>query len=287
MEKSRREFIRKSLLGALMVNFGGTTMLSSCSDNRLRELGLITGVIQKELKEDWEKTLRKVAVIGYRYLEFGDFFGNDRAAFLKVMKEINLTPLAGGTSMAPMKKDGALQKMIDESLALGKKYMVCYWPWMDGGDNKTLDDFKTASDDLNRLGEICKKGGIRFLMHNHNKEFVPVKGYRWGYEVMLENTDPDLVGMELDLYWITYGGGDPIYLFDHYPHRFEIFHVKDMDKTPEKLYTCPGNGVIDFTSIFARSKDAGVKYYVVEIDENPDPMQCIEDSFHYLTDLRF
>lgn len=287
MEKSRREFIRQSVLGALMLNFGGTVLLTSCSGNRLKELGLITGVIQKELEQDWKKTLRKVAGIGYRYLEFGNFYGNSRENFIKFMNETGLKPLAGGTSLAPMKKEGALKKMIDDALALGKQYMVCYWPWMDDGNNKSLDDFKTASDDMNRLGEICNKAGIRFLMHNHNKEFVPVKGYKWGYEVMLENTDPELVGMELDLYWITYGGGDPIYLFDHYPHRFDIFHVKDMDKTPEKLYTCPGNGVIDFAPIFARSKDAGVKYYVVEIDENPEPMQCIEDSYHYLTNLKF
>ena len=287
MEKSRRDFIRQSLLGALALNFGGAAFLNSCSGNHLNELGLITGVIEKELEQDWEKTLRKVAGIGYRYLEFGDFFGSDRDTFLKIMKAINLKPLAGGTALAAMKDQAAFQKMIDEALALGKQYMVCYWPWMDGGDNKNLDDFKTASDDMNRLGEICKKSGIRFLMHNHNKEFVPVKGYRWGYEVMLENTDPALVGMELDLYWITYGGGDPVYLFDKYPHRFEIFHVKDMDKTPERIYTCPGNGIIDFASLFARSKDAGVKYYVVEIDENSEPIQCIENSYNYLMNLKF
>jgi sugar phosphate isomerase/epimerase len=287
MEKSRREFVKQSLLGAIFLNAGGASLLTSCSDSRINELGLITGVIEKELEQDWEKTLRKVAGIGYRYLEFGNFFGNDKERFLKVMNETGIKPLAGGTSLAGMKKEEDLMQMIDDALSLGKKYMVCYWPWMDGGDNKTLDDFKTASEEMNRLGEICNKAGIRFLMHNHNKEFVPVQGYRWGYEVMLENTDPKLVGMELDLYWITFGGGDPFYLFDKYPGRYEIFHVKDMDRTPEKLYTCPGNGVIDFAKIFARSKDAGVKYYVVEIDNNPDPIQCIQNSYQYLMNLKF
>ena len=186
-----------------------------------------------------------------------------------------------------MKKEGEPDRMIDEALALRKKYLVCYWPWMDGGDHKTLDDFKAAALEMNRLGDICNKSGIRFLMHNHNKEFVPVTGYRWGYEVMLQNTDPRLVGMELDLYWITKGGGDPIYFLEQYKHRFEILHVKDMDHPPDRLYTCPGYGIIDFASIFAKARRAGVKYYVVEVDETPDPVKCIEDSYKYLKDLRF
>jgi sugar phosphate isomerase/epimerase len=77
-------------------------------------------------------------------------------------------------------------------------------------------------------------------------------------------------------------------LFNEYPGRYEMFHVKDMDNTSdEKNFTCPGYGVIDFASIFAKSKQAGVKYYIVEIDRHPEPMQCIEDSFHYLKNLRF
>ena len=90
--------------------------------------------------------------------------------------------------------------------------------------------------------------------------------------------------MQLDLYWIIKGGGDPLYLFEKYPGRYKIFHVKN---TPEKLYTCPGYGVIDFGEIFAKSKAAGVEYYIVEIDRHPEPMQCIEDSYNYLINLKF
>ena len=287
MTTSRRDFLKQGALGTALLGFGIPSILSSCMKGRIEEPGLIVGVIRKELEEDWEGTLRKVAGMGYKYLEFGNHYGPDKETFKEFLKEIDLKPLAGGTSISEMKKEDQFKKMIDDSLDLGKKYMVCYWPWTDSGDNKKLDDFKIAADDLNKLGEICNQAGSRFLFHNHNKEFVPVGGYQWGYEVILENTDPELVGMELDLYWITKGGGDPLYLFNKYPHRYEIFHVKDMDKTSEKLYTCPGYGVIDFVSIFAKSGQAGVKYYVVEIDENPDPMKCVEVSCQYLKGLRF
>ncbi|MBA2330350.1 MAG: sugar phosphate isomerase/epimerase, partial [Flavisolibacter sp.] len=177
--------------------------------------------------------------------------------------------------------------IIDEALLLEKKYLVCYWPWTDSGNNKNLDDFKKTAEDLNTLGELCNRKGIRLAMHNHDKEFVPVEGYQWGYEVLLKETDPAKVVMMLDLYWITKGSGDPIQLLKDYPDRFELFHVKDMDRTPEKLYTCPGYGIIDFKKIFAQAKKTNIKHYIVEIDKADEPMACLQDSFSYLKKLRY
>lgn len=286
MNNTRRDFLKKSALSSALLSLG---MIPSCQvgPHKLDKIGLIGGVIRDEIENDYKSTLRKVADIGYTYYEFGNFLGPSLVDFKSFLKEIGLVPLAGGSSLAQMIEEDELKKMIDEALALDKKYMVCYWPWMDGGDNKSLDDFKVASERMNQLGEKCNRMGIRFAMHNHDKEFVPVEGYRWGYEVMLRETDPKLVAMQLDLYWIIKGGGDPLILFEEYPGRYEMFHVKDMDKTKEKRYTCPGDGIIDFKSIFAKSRQAGVKYYIVEIDQHPAPMQCIEDSYHYLEDLRF
>lgn len=286
MKNTRREFLKKSVLGTTLVSLG---MLDGCTSrpHSIKDLGLITGVISRELKEDYKKTLTRVSEIGYKYLEFGNYMGPSPEEFKSFLNDLGIIPLAGGSSMAQMIQEDELKKMVDAALSLNKKYMVCYWPWMDDGNNKKLDDFKQAAERLNRLGEQCNQMGIRFAFHNHDKEFVPVQGYQWGCEVLLEETDPNLAVMELDLYWITKGGGDPLVLFDKYPGRFEIFHVKDMENTPEKLYTCPGYGIIDFASIFAQSKKAGVKYYVVEIDQYPEPMQCVEDSFQYLKSLKF
>ncbi|GEO11891.1 sugar phosphate isomerase/epimerase family protein [Segetibacter aerophilus] len=248
---------------------------------------MIVNVIGDELKKDWQGTLRTVAEIGYDNLEFSGYYGDNREQFKKFMKDIGLKPLSAGSSLGQMKKEDALKKMIDDALYLEKKYLVCYWPWMDSGDNKKLDDFKKAADEMNKLGEQVNKAGLRFAFHNHDKEFVEVAGYKWGYEVFLKETDPSKVAMLLDLYWITKGGGDPVQLLQQYPKRFELFHVKDMDKTSEKSFTCPGYGIIDFKRIFAEAKKAGVKHYIVEIDKAPNPMQCIKDSYAYLNNLRF
>ena len=283
---SRRKFIHQTSLGGLGLFMGGS-LLNGINFNRLDTVGLIVNVLEKELKSDWQDTLRKVASKGYSQLEYGNYYGDSIEYFKKFMNSIHLQSLSGGSSMAEMKKEAVLNKMIEEALYLQKKYIVCYWPWMDDGNNKNLDDFKKAADDLNGLGEYCNKAGIRLAFHNHDKEFVPVKGYTFGYEVILNETEPQNVCMLLDLYWITKGGGDPVKFLEEYPNRFEIFHVKDMDNTSEKLYTCPGYGIIDFKKIFAAAEKTNVKYYIVEIDQTDNPMECIQNSYDYLTNLRF
>jgi sugar phosphate isomerase/epimerase len=284
---SRKTFVQQTLLASAGVIISGPLSATSESGKRLKKIGLILNVLQKEMQSDWEGTLRKVAAMGYRQLEFGNYYGESLQSFKKFLDEVGLQPIAGGAAMAQLKKSDVLKKMIDDSLYMGKQYLVCYWPWMDSGNNKTLDDFKRASDDLNVIGEQCTKAGIRFAMHNHDKEFVPVQGYQWGYQVMLEQTDPAKVAMLLDLYWVTKGGGDPVSLLRNYPKRFELFHVKDMDKTSEQLYTCPGYGVIDFKKIFAVAKQSNVKHFIVEIDQAENPMTCVQDSFTFLKNLRY
>lgn len=284
---SRRGFLQQTTLSSLSVIAGSSFMHPNGATSKLKEIGLIVNVIEAELKKDWQGTLRAVAEMGYNNLEFSNYFGDSREQFKKFMKEIGLKPLSGGSSLGQMKKEDVLQKMIDDALYLEKKYLICYWPWMDSGDNKKLDDFKKAAEEMNKLGEQVNKAGLRFAFHNHDKEFVGVEGYQWGYEVFLKETDPAKVAMLLDLYWITKGGGDPVQLLKQYPNRFELFHVKDMDKTAERSFTCPGYGIIDFKTIFAEAKKAGVKHYIVEIDKAPNPMECIRDSYTYLKNLRF
>jgi len=284
--QSRRKFIIQSLLAAGIAGSEGFSILSP-TEEKITEIGLIPTVIDSNLKENWKSALQEVAEIGYAWLEFGKYYGPDPAEFKKFMKEIGLKPLAGGGAMAGMKNPEQLKRMIDSALELDKKYLVCYWPWMDNGNNKKLDDFKRAADDLNEIGKQCNQSGIIFAFHNHDKEFVPVEGHRWGYEVILEQTYPQQVSMLMDLYWITKGAGDPIYFMERYPERFSMFHVKDMDNTPSQLYTCPGYGIIDFPKIFAHARKAGVKYYTVEIDQHENGMQCLRDSYNYLKNLRF
>jgi sugar phosphate isomerase/epimerase len=287
MDKTRRNFLKQSVCSGALLSLGGSAFFSCDTQGQIKKLGLITGVIRDEIKNDYRTTLRKVAEIGYNYLEIGNYLGSSMEEFKTFLKEINLKPIAGGASIADMMEESKLVKIIDDALEMDKEYLICYWPWLDAGNDKEREDFLEAAERLNKVGRKCKEMGIKFAFHNHDKEFVAIEGYQWGYEAILENTDPSQVDMQLDLYWIIKGGGDPLKLFDKYPGRYKLFHVKDMENSPEKLFTCPGYGTIDFAGIFSKSKMAGVKYYIVEIDRHPEPMQCIEDSYNYLMNLRF
>lgn len=287
MDQTRREFIKKTALGSAMISLGGKSLISCKPTGRINELGIITGVLRHEINIDYKGTFEKVADIGYKYLEIGNYLGPSQDHFKDFLKEINLVPIAGGASIRAMMDEEKLKTLVEDALDMGKKYMVCYWPWLETGPGKTLDDFLKTAERINKIGQRCTSLGIKFAYHNHDQEFIPVDGYNWGYEAILENTDSAYVDMELDIYWAIKGGGDPIKLFKKYPGRFKIFHVKDMDNTPEQVYTCPGYGVIDFAEIFSYAEKAGVEYYIVEIDKHPEPIQCIQDSYDYLINLRF
>jgi len=140
----------------------------------------------------------------------------------------------------------------------------------------------------NKFGEIFKKNGVRFAYHNHAYEFKKIDNII-PYDILLQGTQADLVAMEMDLYWITYGGHNPWEYFAKYPGRFELWHVKDMKDKVKKEMTTVGNGIIDFKKIFSLSKESGLKYYFVEQDtalEHP-PLENIKISLDYIKKMNF
>jgi sugar phosphate isomerase/epimerase len=123
--------------------------------------------------------------------------------------------------------------------------------------------------------------------HNHDFEFAAIGG-TVPYDLILAGTDPRTVQMEMDLYWVTKAGLNPVSLFEKHPGRFPLVHVKDMDNTPRKFFTEVGRGVIDFRTVFSKAKEAGIKHYFIEQDETPgDPLESVEISLNYLRALKF
>lgn len=283
---SKRKFIKTSALAIMGWSAGSSNLFAAPVDS-LTQIGLILGVVEKQMKANWEGTLEQIAAMGYSYIEYSSLYGRPLAEFKNKLQQLGLRSVAGGSVMAQMQDKNKLQKLIDESLQLEKKYLICYWPWLDDGTGKKEADFMKCASVLNSIGEQCSKAGIYFAMHNHDKEFVQVANKKTGYNILLEQTDPALVAMELDLYWSTFAGANPAALLLEYPGRFHLLHVKDMDKTTQKLYTCPGDGCIDFAHIFSAAKTSGVQYYNVEIDEHPAPIDCLKNSYTYLKTLRY
>jgi sugar phosphate isomerase/epimerase len=172
------------------------------------------------------------------------------------------------------------------ALALKAPYATCFWPWFHPLETLTLPQLEQIADQLNTCGRQCKEAGLIFAVHNHDRDFAPLDG-KPIFDRLLDLTDPDLVTVELDIYWAVKAGVDPVEYFARYPGRFHLFHVKDMDDTPEKKQAAIGAGTIDFARIFAESELAGVKHYIVELEGPSNNTPAAQQSAEYLKTLRF
>jgi sugar phosphate isomerase/epimerase len=285
MNTNRRQFLTTMGLATAGLSAGLPVWALEKKADRLDKIGFISGIVSNFLKEDWKGTLEKLAKQGYTEMETGNYMGNSLSEFKAVCKSLGIDVFAGGSSIADMLKEP--EKKIADALEMGKKYWVCYWPWLSDAKNITADEAKVAADNLNKLGEAARKGGIKFCWHNHNWEFEKATSEGLPFDILMKNTDPKTVKMELDIYWVRKGGGDPVECMKKYPGRYEILHVKDMDATPEKSFACPGSGIIDFRPVFREAWNQGVRHYIVERDNEQNGIECLRGSAEYLRNVRF
>ena len=282
---NRRSFLHRAFCGAV-VSLGtarlGLHALSSAG-KRISTIGLQLYTVRRELETDFAGTLEKVAALGFREVEFAGYFKHSPQEVKSILAHYQLSSPSAHISTAALR--GNLQEEIEAARAIGHQYLVC--GYLPAEERRSLDDYKRLVELLNRAGERLKKVGIQFGYHNHDFEFAAMEG-RLPYDMILAVTDPELVKMELDLYWITKAGQDPLKYFSAYPGRFPLIHVKDMDATPRHFFAEVGQGTIDFKKILAAARKAGVKHYFVEQDETPaSPFSSIKLSIDYLKRLEF
>jgi sugar phosphate isomerase/epimerase len=281
---TRRKFIQTLTAGAA-ASLAVNPLFAEGSGklNKLKNIGFIEGIIEKELKGDWKSVLRKTVSYGYKEIETGGFMGESAKTFLRDCNDIGIKPVAGGAVFS--KNRDEVNKSLDKLNALDLKYAVIYWPWLAGGPFG-LVDCKTSADMLNSIGELCKQRGLMLCWHNHNKEFISMEE-GLPFDFIMNHTDKDLVKCELDIYWVRKGGADPLEMLKKYKGRYSILHVKDMAPGTEQDFACPGSGIIDFPSIFSEAADQGIDHYFVERDNVTDGMECLRTSAEYLKNVRF
>jgi sugar phosphate isomerase/epimerase len=203
------------------------------------------------------------------------FWGMDHKEYKKYMDELGMKIISSHCNISDN-----FERKAAEAAAIGMKYLICPYK----GPQKSIDGFKKFADEFNKSGEICKKNGIRFAYHNHDYSFKAIDG-QMPQDVMMDNTDKELVDFEMDIYWVVAAGADPIAYFKKYPNRFRLCHVKDQIKTATDHESCHlGKGIIDFKSILKAGTDQGLKYYIVEQEAftGTNPLESAEIDAAYL-----
>ncbi len=249
---------------------------------RLERIGLQLYTVREALARDFEGTLARVAAIGYRDVEFAGYAGRRPESVTAVLERHNLRAPAAHVPLDMMRRQWAAT--VDAAHTLDHDFIIV--PWLDEKERRTIADYERLADELNRLGGAARKADLRLAYHNHDFEFTPIDG-RIPYDVLIDKTDPDDVAFELDLYWITKAGHDPITYFDRYPGRFPTVHVKDSAGGPAHQMTAVGGGTIDFRRIFGRAKQAGILHAFVEHDNPTDPLASVAASYAHLSKLTF
>jgi sugar phosphate isomerase/epimerase len=293
----RRTFLGV-LSGAAATALMARNMAWSEEEHKIETLGIQLYTVREALKQDYDGTLAQLVQMGYREVESGkDHDKPDPHEMRAALDRHGLTSPSYHVDWSSLGDDWP--KVIEANKIVGRTYLVN--PWIDEEVRNKPDGWKHATDTLNRAGETSQKAGIQFAYHNHWIEFVPLADGRLPYDILLENLDPNLVKMEMDLGWITVGGQDPVKYFERYPGRFPMVHVKDVHEVPDAasvrssrfagehmtILADVGTGVINWKRIFAHSQQAGIKHYFVEHDNPKDGLKTARVSCEYLKQLRF
>lgn len=245
--------------------------------------GLTLYTVREDMGKDAEGTLKLVADAGYKYIEAADyrdgkFYQMTPDEFKSALDALGLIPLSahmGGVSL-----ENADRQIADAKTA-GFKYFVLPVPPRDffefdreSRSLKMKGEISELADLMNTLGRKCKEAGLQLLYHNHDFEYKEDENGIVPIEFFLENTDPELVNFQIDLYWVVKAGADPMAYMEKYPGRFKIWHVKDMDE--EGRFAPVGTGTIDFSKILEKKEISGMQYYIVEQDRTFDDMEPLE-----------
>jgi len=252
-------------------------------------MGLQLFTIREPMSKDVKGTLKQVAALGYQNLETYGFdgpqmkyYGYDAKEFQKILVDLKLTTTSGHYDFNSLlnKSEDDLNRYVDQCIegahALKQDYIT--WPWLDP-QSRTIEKFKLVAEKLNHIGARLKGTRVGLAYHNHDFEFIDHDG-KIGYDVIMNETDPKLVKLQIDLYWAVHSSKlSPHELFLKQPGRYVMWHVKDMDKKTRD-YTELGNGSIDYKPILPDAKLAGMENYFIEQGGNfaKDPMQSITDS---------
>ncbi len=278
---SRRDFLA-SVAAAAALSALPRALRAASPSATIDRIGLQLYTLRSEMRKSVETTLERVAAIGYKEVEFAGYFDRDPTALRATLDRLGLTAPACHVGLPDV--EARFDATAGAARMLGHQWMIV--ASVPGKDMASVASIKALAARFNDIGRRARDAGLRYGYHNHHSEFRAVEG-SVPLDILLSETDPALVDFELDIYWATQAGADPLAYFAKYPGRFKLVHVKDSAGAPAHEMRDVGAGSINWKAIFAKHRQAGIEHYIVEHDQPADPYASVTASYNYLHTLQF
>lgn len=274
---TRREWLWSAAAAGLVVAAGPASAAPSTpASSRVTGIQLYT--VRASMATDVATTLQAIAGIGYSEVEFAGYFGHSPGQIRELLERFGLAAPSTHMDATALREDP--QPLVDIAAEIGHDYVTV--AWLNAEDRQTIDDYRKWAEVFNRLGESCRISGMRVAYHNHDFEFVPMQD-RLPFDVLLQETDPDLVDFELDFFWVRKAGREVLDVIGRAPERFTMSHIKDIDVAGNMVDV--GKGTIDFAAILADPAAAAIQHCFVEHDAPPDPFRSAAFSHYALQSI--
>ena len=296
MNRSRRSFIRNSALAAAGVSLLQQNIFAAVKKGELTGIQLYS--VRADMKADPLGTLRQLSDMGYRHVEHANyanrkFYGWTVSEFKKILNGFGMTMPSGHTVLDAKHWDASKKDFtnewkytVEDAAAMGQSFVIS--PWLEESKRKSMSDLKSFMEIFNRSGELCKKFGMKFGYHNHDFEFNEKVEGKVLFDIILAETDPNLVMQQLDIGNMLNGGAKALDVMKQYPGRFESMHVKDEIKATEGHEpfesTILGKGVVPIKSIIDLGRASGTKHFIIEQEsyQGKTPLVCAEEDINIM-----
>lgn len=267
-------------------------LLAGCSikEPLVPDPGIASYSFRYQFSEDLPGTLDLIRGMGVTNIEFSNLFGATAAELRVMLDERGMVCTSLGVGYDAI--TGNIEQVISDAKTLGAKYVRVAWiPFK--GSEFTIDHAARAAADFNNAGKILRENGFYFCYHNHGYEFRP-HGDGTLFDYLVQNTNPEYVGFQMDIFWVVHPGADPVELLNKYPDRFRLMHIKDLKKgvvgdfsggTSKENDVVPGTGQIDIPAVLRAAQKTNIEFYYIE-DESHDVVARMPISLRYVKGIR-
>lgn len=282
---SRRAFLKAGSLAAALAVRGTAKQLTS--------IGVQLYTVRTVLPEKPAETLKAIEAIGYKEIEATQA---GVAGMWSALEQTRLKPVSVhfDSKIVTQGPEADLARAAEDMKKRGFEYGVM--PYLPPAERGGLDVIQKLAEKLNRAGEVCRKAGLKFAYHNHAFEFEPMGGTT-PFQTLLHNTDSKLVGLEMDVFWVSVAGHDPVEMLGELKGRVPLIHLKDKaadtaqrynESVPRTAFKEVGHGTLDWPKVLKAADAAGVQHYFVEQDQTPgDPVVSLRQSYEFLSKLNY